>query len=474
MAFNIFDFFRKKPDDEEAAAAQAQPLAHLAAAQDQSAEKSAAGLLDRFLPEDPTKRDAVRMALLMAGAGMMQAGGPSRDPTNLMQVLGKGVGAGALGYQQALNDDADRAKVGQAVKSEQIKLNRIADAQTRAKAWSDKYGAPGVGGYSPQALGELMQMQLLNGDEEGARATQAQLQKLQQSGADKGMIATDKGFISAPGWDAALAATEAAKTAGAESAKQTDDIREYNLYVAQAKAAGIVPKDFTEWAQGMKASGSTKVSVNSSESADGAFFKKSAEKQAETFEKLAADYAPAAQDIANIGELRYSLKDNPGGFLTGLQNTASRYGIKLSDNASNIEYATSLINKMIPAQRPPGSGSMSDGDVAMFRASLPQLINTPQGNTLILNTMEAAAKYRQAQAKIANDALSGKISRQEASDKLMALPDPMAEFREFRKEMGADKPVAGPQIPTINSRDEFNNLPTGSYFIMNGKRMRKN
>jgi len=56
--------------------------------------------LDALLNEDQ-RRLMGRNAALSAAAALLQAGGPSRTPTNLGQALGAALQAGQQGYQQA-------------------------------------------------------------------------------------------------------------------------------------------------------------------------------------------------------------------------------------------------------------------------------------------------------------------------------------------------------------------------------------
>lgn len=416
---------------------------------------------DSIMPEDPDKRSALARALLMGGANMMGAGGPSLDPRsgNFLAGVGAGLAGGAKGYDDYLAGQSELTKTNMANQAQKVKFQAVADAQKRNAALMAEIGTPGQFGYSIEQLGKIMQTQLANGDEEGARETQKQIQALQIEGAKNGMIQGQEGLQAAPGYNETLAQTERYKAggrvAGEEAYKQTDDIREYNLYVDQAKAAGISPKSFNDWQIELKQAGSSKVNVNTGDSADAAYGKKAAEKQAETHAALTADYGPATTDLANVQELRYALKDNPGGLVSGLQSMASKYGIKLGKNAGKVEYAQATINKLIPTQRPAGSGSMSDKDVEMFRASLPQLMNTAEGNNLILNTMEALAQYRVEQAKIAAKGQNGELSREEVQKQLMSLPDPMEGYRSFRD---------GGTIVEVKSQSQFESLPSGTRF----------
>ena len=160
-----------------------------------------------------------------------------------------------------------------------------------------------------------------------------------------------------------------------------------------------------------------------------AFEKGTGEFQAKMFGDMATEGVNAKGELANIGTLRANLAKLPGGISGGLQGLASEWGIKLGPNASNVELASSLIAKLIPAQRVPGSGASSDLDVKMFTRAVPNLMNTPQGNALLLDTMEALAQFKHEQGKIAAAAMNGQVTRQQATEVLLNLPDPMAKFK---------------------------------------------
>lgn len=91
-------------------------------------------------------------------------------------------------------------------------------------------------------------------------------------------------------------------------------------------------------------------------------------------------------------------------------------------------------------------GAASDRDVEMFKSSLPKLSNTPEGNAIILDTMDALAAYREEQGKIATQVVTGQMNRADGMKALQALPDPLARF----KEATAPKPseTAIPEIGT--------------------------
>lgn len=163
--------------------------------------------------------------------------------------------------------------------------------------------------------------------------------------------------------------------------------------------------------------------------AEGKFESTLAEGQARMFNGMAEDAVKARTDLSKIQQLRSNISQLPGGLMGGLAGMASDYGIKLGPNASAVEAASALISQLVPTQKAPGSGTISDADLDLFKKSLPKLSNTPQGNALILDTMQAMAEYKQRQGEIAFAVVSGDMSRSDAFKKLRDLPDPMEAFR---------------------------------------------
>jgi len=172
----------------------------------------------------------------------------------------------------------------------------------------------------------------------------------------------------------------------------------------------------------------TNVSVNNS--AESEFDKKLGGQQAEMFGSMLSSGTQIQSDIADISQLRELVKTAP----TGLQGAAVRFagnlGIPLGEGAGDVQAFEAIVNRLVPAQRPPGSGTMSDRDVDLFKSSLPRLINQPGGNNRILDTMEGMTRYRQAQFEIARDVAAGQLSRRDALDRLSKLDNPLAWVRQ--------------------------------------------
>lgn len=139
---------------------------------------------------------------------------------------------------------------------------------------------------------------------------------------------------------------------------------------------------------------------------------------------------------SNISDLN-TLRDISGRIgAPGIGNTVTRnlgpmaraVGVEMT-GMSDMEAFTAIISKMVPLARPPGSGTMSDKDVDLFRASLPTLAATAQGRGFIMDQMEAMSQYSITRANIASKVLNQELPRQEGERLLREMPDPMALFR---------------------------------------------
>jgi hypothetical protein len=136
----------------------------------------------------------------------------------------------------------------------------------------------------------------------------------------------------------------------------------------------------------------------------------------------------AQRSIGQIDTLEQALLNAPAGAEGSLVNFAANIGIKM-EGSSNIELANAIISQLVPAQRPPGSGVMSDADLALFKASLPRLINTREGNQLIINTIRNVAQYDMQRGEIARGLQLGRITPEEAATQYQGLGNPLSGFQ---------------------------------------------
>jgi hypothetical protein len=225
--------------------------------------------------------------------------------------------------------------------------------------------------------------------------------------------------------------------------KMSDQERQY-----EAARRGGFQGSFFDYQSQLRRAGATNVNVNPG---DNKFKDTIGTETGKLFVEAAKEGPNARADVGQVRQLRGLVESLPGGFVGGAQALASRYGVKIGPNAGNIEAAEAIINRLVPTQRPPGSGTMSDRDVELFKSSLPSLSNTPQGNKIILDTMEAMAQYKAAQAEIASAVVTEQIDRNEGMRRLQALPDPFEAFKGY----AAAQPVQRTTAPRPPAPGEF-------------------
>jgi hypothetical protein len=136
----------------------------------------------------------------------------------------------------------------------------------------------------------------------------------------------------------------------------------------------------------------------------------------------------AQRNIGRIDQLGEALASSPSGAEGALKLAAGEFGIN-TEGLDNLQTAQALINSLVPEQRAPGSGPMSDSDLALFKQSLPRIINQPGGNAAIIQTMRAIAEYDAAGADIVQLLRSGEIDRSEAFKRLRSRPNPLEGLR---------------------------------------------
>jgi hypothetical protein len=136
----------------------------------------------------------------------------------------------------------------------------------------------------------------------------------------------------------------------------------------------------------------------------------------------------AQRNIPRIDRLESLLAGVGTGAQANFKQIAANYGLALGDDVNNIQAAAALINSLVPEQRAPGSGPMSDADLELFKQSLPRIINQPGGNKKIIETMRAIAQYDAEGAAIVQALRSEKIGRAQAFEMLHSRVNPLAEL----------------------------------------------
>jgi hypothetical protein len=148
----------------------------------------------------------------------------------------------------------------------------------------------------------------------------------------------------------------------------------------------------------------------------------------------------AQSNNIRLGELDRLLQSAPQGMEGSFVQMAGSLGIP-TQGVDEVQAAQALINQMVPGQRPPGSGTMSDADLALFKASLPQIINQPGGNQMILSTMKAINEYTVAQAEIAQAVANRQITPAEGRRLQGQVPNPLANYKAPAASPAANDPL---------------------------------
>lgn len=173
--------------------------------------------------------------------------------------------------------------------------------------------------------------------------------------------------------------------------------------------------------------GDSGVTVNNNMGGD-KFGEEFAKLDAKALDTVATSGQAAQRNLGRINQLDELLKSSPTGFEGAVAQRAGEWGIP-TKGLDTLQAAQAAINSLVPEQRQPGSGPMSDADLALFKQSLPRIINQPGGNDLIINTMKSIAQYDAEGANIVQQLRSGKIDRAQAFEALQNRVNPLDSFK---------------------------------------------
>jgi len=199
---------------------------------------------------------------------------------------------------------------------------------------------------------------------------------------------------------------------------QTSAMQNYNYLISQ----GVAPAEARTMAFG---SGGTTVNLGEQESA---FETETGKLLAQEAGEIVTQGAKAARGLAQIDTLEYALQEAPQGFVGNLASMANAIGIPITEGMPQLQVAEAIISQLVPQQRPPGTGPMSDADLELFKRSLPRLVNSPEGNRMIIQTMREIANYDIQRGQIARQVQLGQITPMQADEAYRALPNPVAPF----------------------------------------------
>lgn len=187
--------------------------------------------------------------------------------------------------------------------------------------------------------------------------------------------------------------------------------------------------------------GGVTVNNNMGAGADEKAYEEFAKLDAQTLASIGEAGMKARQDEGRIDRLESLLASGPSGMGAGIKTILGDYGIQ-TDGLDTLQAARALINAMVPEQRQPGSGPMSDADLELFKQSLPRLINSPDGNALIVHTLRGISQYDAQRGDIVQQFRNGELTRAETFAALNALQNPLSGFGEQASRFDAPEAAA--------------------------------
>ena len=217
--------------------------------------------------------------------------------------------------------------------------------------------------------------------------------------------------------------TQAAEAMFREVKPAPGVVGEYN---AAVQSGLITPETTLEQYVAMKKPPGTTVNVGAEATP---FQKKAQEGQATTFVEIERAANTARNSLRTANQLEKYLSRVDTGATAALKQFAGNFGIE-TEGLSDIQAAQALINRLVPQQRPPGSGTMSDADLALFKQSLPRIINQPGGNERIIKSIKEVNEYLIEEGKIARDVLAGKLTPEQGTMRMEALKNPLEDIVE--------------------------------------------
>jgi hypothetical protein len=354
------------------------------------------------------------------------------------------------------------AQAGPTLTPEQVARKR-AIAEQLAQSGMDyspvQHWTQGLARVANALAGNMEEARADDAEKQGKRDAADQLTQLQamrgEPGADpKSSIAMAMALADNPWATPGMKAIIAPMIQKDSETPEEKQIREYQLLKLKNDASGLTSDQkeykmaldqgftgsFTDYVAKTRPAPSTTVNVGG----DNAFDKGIAEGQAKMFTDMVQGGIDAKTEYSQVNDLEQNLSKIPGGLVGGMQSLAAQWKIPLGPGAGSVQAADAIISKLIPAQRVPGSGSSSDRDFATFKAALPSLFNTTEGNALIIQTMKAMAQFKMDQSAIAEQVMTGDIDRKAAVRMLQQLPDPLAAFK---ARQGGNKGAAAPAGP---------------------------
>jgi hypothetical protein len=208
-----------------------------------------------------------------------------------------------------------------------------------------------------------------------------------------------------------------------------------------ARTAGF-PGNIMEYQIELKRAGRPETNIDMKAETEGAkiLAKRFGERteQADVSRKLVADLDALTEIGDRIGTVGVA-----GNIKQMLGPIANAVGVQI-DGLDDIQAFSSIVSRVAPQMRPPGSGATSDFEFKQFLNALPQLSQTNEGRKIIAQQMRALSEYNIAVGNISEMALAGELDRKTARQQIDDLGNPMKFFKDQQKALGTGAAQAPP------------------------------
>lgn len=277
-----------------------------------------------------------------------------------------------------------------------------------------------------------------------AQAYQQYAQKQQQAQEEQRWQARQEYLQNTP--DAQLQRRYTTAQLDALTTKQTMDTPEIRSLKERARLAGL-QEGTPEFQRFMMTDGKGPlVSVNTADNSS-AFIKKADEEAAKRLGDMVTEGNRAGNVLADMQQLQDLGTQIQTGRGAQALLTLGPYAKAVGVNIEGLDAAQaydSIIQRLAPNMRPPGSGATSDRDAIAYIKGLPNIANEPGGNEIINQTNQAVAQSKIDAAEIANRAFRNQITWQEAENQIAKLPNPYDRYKQWSAENEKRKASAAP------------------------------
>lgn len=221
---------------------------------------------------------------------------------------------------------------------------------------------------------------------------------------------------------------------------RTDDMREYDAARAQGFQGTL-----QDWILSQKKAGASTTNIdlgNGVPANDAALRKKLGEKEGEVWSSYLEAGTVSAGTVQDMQLLNEILPMAPQGPIQG-RLAGAFPGVSSAADAFN-----SIVKRVAPTLRAPGSGSTSDIEYDGMLKSLPQLSAKPEANRAIAAMMQAKAEINVKRAEIVRQAQNDEISVKDARRMMSELDQQSIMTPELKAILGQLSPSQTPENST--------------------------